>query len=92
MENILTIVGEMEGLCMAEFCPECLTRLNGTERAPLSYVLSRELDLCEGCGQWKRVVIRERNMVFLQKTGLGFLAAYCSLKEKKRTKKTRKQD
>ena len=34
--------------------------MNGKKDFALKYVLSWERDLCEGCGQWKRVVICER--------------------------------
>lgn len=45
---------------MAEFCLDCWNRVNGTKDPPEKYVLSREYDLCEGCGEWKRVIIRLR--------------------------------
>lgn len=42
---------------MAEFCLECWNKLNGTNDPPSKYVLSDELDFCEGCGQMKQVVV-----------------------------------
>lgn len=39
---------------MAEFCLDCWNRLNGTHYTPEE--VSLEMDLCEGCGQWKPVV------------------------------------
>ena len=45
---------------MAEFCLECLNKLNKTNDSKWRYVLSREKDLCEECGEYKRVVIVER--------------------------------
>ena len=45
---------------MAEFCLDCLRKLDGVNYQREEFVLSRELELCEGCGQWKRVVIAER--------------------------------
>lgn len=42
---------------MAEFCLECLRELDGINYRKGEFVLSRELELCEGCGQWKRVVV-----------------------------------
>ena len=42
---------------MAEFCVDCYNHMNGTNDSPKKFVLSDELDLCEGCGEWKRVVI-----------------------------------
>ena len=45
---------------MAEFCLDCWNKLNGTEDTEKEYVLSGELDLCEECGEWKRVIVRKR--------------------------------
>lgn len=45
---------------MAEFCMDCWNKMNETEDSPRRYVLSWELDLCEGCGEYKRVVVVER--------------------------------
>ena len=52
---------------MAEFCLECLNRINETQDSPKKYIFSKELDLCEGCGEWKRVVIVERKYYYLRK-------------------------
>lgn len=45
---------------MAEFCLACWNEINGTDDTEADYVLSRELELCEGCGRWKRVVEARR--------------------------------
>lgn len=45
---------------MAEFCLDCWNRLSGKEFTEKEYVLSRGLDLCEGCGEWKPVIVRVR--------------------------------
>lgn len=45
---------------MAEFCLDCWNKLNKTHYTEKEYVVSRELDLCEECGQWKPVIVRER--------------------------------
>lgn len=42
---------------MAEFCFECYNKLHGGNRKKENYIISDELDLCEGCGEYKRVVI-----------------------------------
>jgi len=42
---------------MAEFCIDCMKDINKDPDAKYKYVLTRYVDLCEGCGQWKRVVI-----------------------------------
>lgn len=43
---------------MAEYCLECFKKDCTPEEANDRYVLSDWLELCEGCGQQKRVVIR----------------------------------
>jgi hypothetical protein len=45
---------------MAEICLECWRKLSDQREPRWKYVLSRELDLCEECGEWKRVIVRER--------------------------------
>ena len=44
---------------MAEFCPECWNRINKTENSQRKYVLTKEPELCEGCGEYKQVIISE---------------------------------
>ncbi len=46
---------------MAEFCLECMRKLDGRDYPEDAVVLSTDLDLCEGCGQWKRVVVKFRS-------------------------------
>lgn len=43
---------------MAEFCLDCWNRIVGTKDPPGKYIISREPDLCEECGQWKPVIVR----------------------------------
>jgi len=57
---------------MAEFCLECMNRMDGRDDPPEMYILSKELDLCEGCGQWKHVVIRGRRGFWEWLFELGF--------------------
>lgn len=45
---------------MAEFCLECWKKISQRREPRWKYVLSRELDLCEECGAWKRVIVKER--------------------------------
>ena len=45
---------------MAEFCLDCWNKMNEMKDSPRRYILSRELDLCEGCGEYKRVIVVER--------------------------------
>ena len=50
---------------MAEFCEECWKKINYIKDDSIRFVLSRELDLCEECGEYKRVVIDERRSNFI---------------------------
>ena len=50
---------------MAEFCKECWKKINGIDNGKVGYRLSKELDLCEGCGEYKRVVVELRRNTFL---------------------------
>lgn len=47
---------------MAEFCLDCWNKLNKTQFTEKEYVLSKEPDLCEECGQWKPVIVRVRRI------------------------------
>ena len=40
---------------MAEFCYECAKKYLGISG---KVVLSRDLELCEGCGEYKQVVVK----------------------------------
>ena len=51
---------------MAEFCPVCWNALNGFDEPEEAYVLSWDLELCEGCGEWKRVVVARRKRYLLR--------------------------
>ncbi|MGM9605121.1 MAG: hypothetical protein ACI3XG_08640 [Faecousia sp.] len=50
---------------MAEFCLDCWNKINGVNDPPGKYVLSRELDICEECGEWKPVIIRIKRSVII---------------------------
>ena len=45
---------------MAEFCLDCWNKINNSHDSHLRYALSWHKDLCEECGQWKRVIVTER--------------------------------
>ncbi len=50
---------------MAEFCLDCWNRMNGTHYTEREIILTRGLELCEGCGQWKRTtVVLRRHPLF----------------------------
>ena len=42
---------------MAEFCPECLSKILGEKHRKHRYILSSDLYTCEECKKQKRVVI-----------------------------------
>ena len=57
---------------MAEFCLDCWNKLNGTNDPESKYRISKNLDLCEGCGEWKPVIVSERGH-FFKRTFLSLL-------------------
>ncbi len=50
---------------MAEFCLDCLNKRNNTNHSKRRYIISNELDLCEGCGEMKQVVIAPRAIYYI---------------------------
>ncbi len=51
---------------MAEFCIDCWNKMNNSNYAKNNFVVSDRLDLCEGCGEYKHVVIyiKEKSSIF----------------------------
>lgn len=45
---------------MAEFCLDCWNKLNHTNYTEEDFVLSEELELCEGCAEFKPIILQER--------------------------------
>lgn len=45
---------------MAEFCVDCWNKINETKYSKDRFVISKDLDLCKGCGEYKNVIIREK--------------------------------
>ena len=45
---------------MAEFCLDCWNKINETHDSKWRYVLSWDKELCEECGQYRRVIVVER--------------------------------
>ena len=45
---------------MSEICLDCWNKLNESNDPPKKYLLSWRRELCEDCGQMKRVIIRMR--------------------------------
>ena len=49
---------------MADFCLDCWNKINETNGSKRKYILSEDLKLCEGCGEWKRVIIAKHNSYY----------------------------
>ena len=50
---------------MAEFCLDCAAKVFKVSNDEKKYVMSKELELCEECGEYKHVIVREREFSFL---------------------------
>jgi len=68
---------------MAEFCLDCMNKILGTNDKPKEYILSWDLDLCEECGEWKRVVIRKKYRYVFKEEFIDWIRYLRSLKGKK---------
>ena len=45
---------------MSEFCLNCWNELNKTNDPPKKYIISEDLDYCDGCGQFVNVIVAEK--------------------------------
>ena len=45
-------------MSMAEFCLDCWNKIMGAKDPPEKYIISKEVDLFEECGELKPVIIR----------------------------------
>lgn len=52
---------------MAEFCVDCWNEINETKDPSEKFVLSREKELCEGCGELKRTITAIRRTWWIRK-------------------------
>ena len=52
---------------MAEFCLKCWNEINKTDDPASKYILSKELDLCEGCGKRTHVIVAQRKNYYRHK-------------------------
>lgn len=57
---------------MAEFCLKCWNEINGANDPPRKYIISKDFDLCEGCGEWTHVIVMERKYFYLRKLRSSF--------------------
>ena len=55
-------------LNMAELCVKCFQQECEELDEPFTkrgYIISKDADLCETCGEWKPVVVRRKKLYFL---------------------------
>ena len=52
-------------ITIAEFCLNCWNKINGTNNPASKYIISKDLDLSEGCATYTNVIIKERKSCFL---------------------------
>ena len=52
---------------MAEICLDCWNKINESADSKKKYILSKDFDLCDGCGEWKPVIIMERKAYYMCK-------------------------
>jgi len=64
------------GADLAEFCLDCMNKLDGTCEDSKKYILSKELNLCEECGEYKHTVICERKYHYLHKFRFILIPCY----------------
>ena len=51
---------------MSELCLNCLNKLMETNDTEKKYIISKEFDLCEECGEWKPVIISMKLRYMIQ--------------------------
>lgn len=51
---------------MAEFCLECWNKINETNDPKRNYIISKELDLYEECGELKHVIVTIRRSYYIR--------------------------
>ena len=64
---------------MAEFCLECWNRINETNDDESKFFISKDLDLCEGCGEWKHVVEIDRKSYYRRRFRIGGIFSFLKL-------------
>lgn len=52
---------------MAEYCVDRWNKLHGRKDPERKFLMSEEPEFCEGCAEWKNVVIMERKSYYLYK-------------------------
>ena len=68
IENMVILTYNIiEVIYVAELCLECLNKLTGRNEKKSTYILSKDLDLCDNCGEWKRVVVMTKRAYYKRK-------------------------
>ena len=57
---------------MAEICLDCWNKLNETKYKSSKYILSKEVELYEECGEWKKVIIGNRKYFYMSSSVISF--------------------
>ena len=51
---------------MSELCPDCYNKIMETREPERKFLLSLRRELCEECGQYRRVIVRVKWRYILQ--------------------------
>ncbi len=52
---------------MAEMCFDCRNKINAYKLKKSQYIMSKDLDFCEECGEFKHVIVVERKYYYMRK-------------------------
>lgn len=52
---------------MAEFCMECLNRINGTNFKEEDFIMSEALEFCEECCKFKHIVLVRKDACYFHR-------------------------
>lgn len=79
---------------MAEFCVECWNKLYNKDLPAKDYILSRSPELCEHCGEYKKVVVMERRDAWFRyvRPFIIILQTFYLWRIKRQNKKANKKD
>ena len=73
IENMVKLTYNIiRGDYMSEYCLDCWNRINGTNDEESKYIISKDIYLCEGCAEFKNVVIEERKHYYKRKFNFIF--------------------
>lgn len=56
-----------EVMLVANFCLECWCKKHKTADFPENYVISEQAVLCEKCGNWTNIIVKERKKPLLRR-------------------------